>query len=72
MHKGPETAKKASTDAAYQDSVTAPLSRANDEDITGVQDEEDGDEDNTSVHPWASDQSKAGVLTAVEKVNLVL
>ena len=72
MHKGPEAAKKASADAAYQDSVTAPLSRAHDEDVTGMQDEEDK---TSAIHPWASESASGQlqeVLTAVEKVNPVL
>ena len=71
MHK--DKGNKASSDAAYQDSVTAPLSWAHDEDITGFQDEddEDEDEDDTPIHPSTlSDQLKE-VLTAVEKVNFV-
>ena len=60
MHKG-DKGKKASSDAAYQDSVTAPLGQAHDEDIMGLQDEDNEDE-----------EPLREVLTAVEKVNPLL
>ena len=73
MHKG-DKSKKASSDAAYQDSVTMPLSRAHDEDITGLQDEDedDEDEDDTPIDPSMSSDQLKGMLTAVEKVNFLL
>lgn len=66
MHKG-DKGKKASSEAAYQDSVTAPLSRSHDEDITGLQDEDEEDDD--TIHPLMSSGQLKEVLTAVEKVN---
>jgi len=72
VHK--DKGKKATSNAAYQDSVTAPLSRAHDEDITGFQDEDnDEDEpDDTPFNPSTSFGQLKEVLTAVEKVNFVL
>jgi hypothetical protein len=79
VHK--DKGKKASSDGAYQDSVTAPLSRDHDEDITGFQDEleDDDDEDEpddtgTPINPppTPSAGQLKEVLTAVEKVNFVL
>ena len=71
MHKG-DKGKKASSDAAYQDSVTAPLGRAHDEDITGLQDEDDEDEDDILIDSSTSGEPLREVLTAVEKVNPLL
>ena len=66
MHKE-DKGKKAGSDAAYQDSVTAPLDRAHDEDITGLQDE--GDEDNAPVDPSISAELLGEALTAIQKVS---
>ena len=71
MHKG-DKGQKANSDAAYQDSVTAPLSRAHDDDVTGLQDEDEGDEDDIPIHPSTSSDQLKEVLTAVEKVIFVL
>ena len=71
MHKG-DKGKKASSDTAYQDSVTAPLGQAHDEDITGLQDEDDEDEDNVPIDSSTSGEPLREVLTAVEKVNPLL
>ena len=71
MHKG-DKGKKASSVAAYQDSVTAPLGRAHDEDITGLQDEDDADEDDVPIDSSTSGEPLREVLTAVEKVNPLL
>jgi hypothetical protein len=71
VHKG-DKGKKASSDAAYQDSVTAPLGRAHDEDITGLQDEDDEDEDDVPIDSSPSGEQLREVLTAVEKVNPLL
>ena len=71
MHKG-DKGKKASSDAAYQDSVTAPLGRAHDEDITGLQDEVDEDKDDVPIDSSTSGEPLREVLTAVEKVNSLL
>ena len=71
MHKG-DKGKKASSDAAYQDSVTAPLSQAHDEDIMGLQDEDDEDEDDVPIDSSTSGEPLREVLTAVEKVNPLL
>jgi len=70
VHKG-DNGKKASSDAAYQDSVTVPLSWAHDEDITGLQDEDKDDED-TPIHPSTSSDQLKEVLTTMDKVNFVL
>ena len=64
MHKG-DKGKKASSDTAYQDSVTTPLSQDHDEDITGLQDKDEDEDDGTPIHS-SSNQLKE-VLTAVEK-----
>jgi len=71
VHKG-DKGQKANSDAAYQDSVTAPLSRAHDDDVTGLQDEDEGDEDDIPIHPSTSSDQLKEVLTAVEKVIFVL
>jgi hypothetical protein len=72
VHKG-DKGKKATSDAAYQDSVTAPLGRAHDEDITGLQDEDDeDDEDDVPIDSSTSGEPLREVLTAVEKVNPLL
>jgi hypothetical protein len=71
VHKG-DKGKKASSDTAYQDSVTVPLSRAHDEDIAALQDEDEDDEGDTPIHPSTSSEQLKEVLTAVEKVNFVL
>jgi hypothetical protein len=67
VHKE-DKGKKAGPDAAYQDSVTAPLDRAHDEDITGLQDK-DEEEVNIPVDPSTSAEQLKEVLAAVEKVN---
>jgi len=61
--------KKAGSDPAYQDSVTAPLDRAHDEDIMGLQDKDDDDEDDVPIGPSTSAELLQEVLTAVKKVN---
>lgn len=66
MHKGK---KAGSDDPAYQDSVTAPLDRAHDEDITGSHDKDEDDEDDVPIDPSTSAELLQEVLTAVEKVN---
>ena len=66
MHKE-DKGKKAGSDTAYQDLVTAPLDRAHDEDITGLQDE--GDEDDAPVNPSTSAELLREALTAIQKVN---
>ena len=53
MHKE-DNGKKAGSDAAYQDSVTAPLDRAHDKDIMGLQDKDEDEEDNAPVDPSIS------------------
>jgi hypothetical protein len=65
VHKG----KKTGSDPAYQDSVTAPLDRAHDEDIMGLQDKDEDDEDDVPTDPSTSTELLQEVLTAVEKVN---
>jgi hypothetical protein len=67
VHKE-DKGKKAGPNAAYQDPVTAPLDRAHDEDITGLQDK-DEEEDNIPVDPSTSAKQLKEVLAAVEKVN---
>jgi hypothetical protein len=71
VHKG-DKGKKASSDAAYQDSVTAPLGQAHDEDIMGLQDEDNEDEDDVPIDLSTSGEPLTEVLTAVEKVNSLL
>ena len=71
MHKG-DKGKKASSDAAYQDSVTAPLGQAYDEDIMRLQDEDDEDKDNVPIDSSTSGEPLIEVLTAVERVNPLL
>jgi hypothetical protein len=65
VHKG----KKAGSNPAYQDLVTAPLDRAHDEDIMGLHDEDENDEDDVPIDPSTSAELLQEVLTAVEKVN---
>ena len=67
MHKE-DKGKKAGPNAAYQDSVTAPLDQAHNEDIMGLQDE-DEEEDNIPIDPSTSAEQLKEVLTTVEKVN---
>jgi hypothetical protein len=71
VHKG-DKGKKVSSDTAYQDSVTVPLSRAHDEDIAALQEEDEDNEDDMPIHPSTSSDQLKEVLTAVEKVNFVL
>ena len=66
MHRE-DKGKKTGSDAAYQDSVTALLDRAHDEDITGLQDE--GDEDDAPVDPSISAELLREALTAIQKVS---
>ena len=68
MHKD-DKGKKASSDPAYQDLVTAPLGRAHDEDVTGLQDEDENDKDNVPIDQLTSAEQLKEVLTAMEKVN---
>jgi hypothetical protein len=70
VHKE-DKGKKAGSDAAYQDSVTAPLDWAHDEDTTGLQDK-DEEEDDVPVDPSTSAEQLKEVLTAVKKVNPLL
>jgi len=65
VHKG----KKTGSDPAYQDLVTAPLDRAHDEDIMGLQDKDEDDEDDVPTDPSTSAELLQEVLTAVENVN---
>ena len=67
MHKE-DKGKKAGPNAAYQDLVTAPLDQAHNEDIMGLQDE-DEEEDNIPIDPSTSAEQLKEVLTTVEKVN---
>jgi hypothetical protein len=69
VHKE-DKGKKAGPDAAYQDSVTAPLDQAHDEDITGLQDK-DEERDNIPVDPSTSAEQLKEVLATVEKVNSI-
>ena len=68
MHKE-DKGKKAGSDAAYQDSVTAPLGRAHDEDITGLQDNDEDDKDDAPIDLSTSAELLKEALTAIEKVN---
>ena len=71
MQRG-DKSTKASSDPADQDSVAAPLGQAHDEDITGLQDEDEEDEDNVPFDPSTSPEQLKEILTAVEKVNSFL
>ena len=68
MHRE-DKGKKTGSDAAYQDSVTAPLDRAHDEDITGLQDKDEDDVDDAPVDLSTSAEILKEALTAIEKVN---
>jgi hypothetical protein len=64
--------KKMGSDAAYQDSVTAPLDGAHDKDIMRLQDKDEDDVDNAPVDLSTSAKLLKETLTAIEKVNSLL
>ena len=71
MHKE-KKGWKVNSDTAYQNSVTALLGWAHNEDITGLQDEDYEDEDDVPIDLLTWGKQLKEVLTAVEKVNSLL